>query len=523
MRVWFCFSATFLTIALVFAASKLINTPSESHIHDFTTSKENFTGDRRSGDRNPGQRLQPADFTYVGAFRLTDDFNWGALGMCFYPAGDGGAGSLLVTGFELLYDPAHPGESCWDPAWDCYAFYGEVAIPTPAIEANWEDLPEATLISGMTSFDGGLASSVHREYVFVSDLEYVPQRGTQTSDKLYGSLNLWYAEGVAGEDSFPTVWLANLDGTNARGMFHVGPWETPYHGRKMGSYLFSLPQWYANQYVGGRTLVTGRARGTPIGSEPVTTSGGSQGPTLFAFHACDSDDPTGDLDALPLLYYRAKFPGCAGPNVGDPNDCDYPGYTMCDDWTGGVFADNGVKRAIILLGHKGLGSNCYDEPPVDCNDPCDDSHGYHCNPYERQVIFYDVDELGQSALGLQDPWVVLPYTIWRPTEFYLGDNPCWNMGGMTFDEQGGHLFMIERGLGAGEMNASVVHVWSLPVGPNCDLDDDGSVNADDFTAFADCLTGPDLPVTPECTAADLDDGNDVDLSDAQIFQEYCGW
>jgi len=410
----------------------------------------------------PSSRLQSSDLTYQGAFRLPSDFDWGAQGISYYPAGNGGLGSLLVTGFELLYDPAHPRESCWDAAWNCYAFFGEVSIPTPAIEANWENLPEATLVTPLTSFDGGLASSVHREYVFVSGIEYIPRQGSQTRDKLYGSINLWYAEGVAGENTFPTVWFSNLDGTEARGMFHVGPEATPYHGRKMGCYLFTVPEWYADQYLGGRTLVTGRSRGTPATvDEAVTTNGGSQGPTLFAFHPCDSDNPTGYLDAMPLLYYRVKFPGCAGPNVGVPAQCDYPSYTMCDDWTGGSFVESGEKRAIILLGYKGLGTNCYDEPPVVCSDLCSGFHGYHCYPYERQVIFYDVDQLGQSALGQQDPWVVVPYEIWRPAEFYLSGNPCWNTGGMAFNSEHRRLFMVERGLGDAEMNATVVHIWSV--------------------------------------------------------------
>jgi len=134
---------------------------------------------------------------------------------------------------------------------------------------------------------------------------------------------------------------------------------------------------------------------------------------------------------------------------------------MCDDWSGGVFADNGTRRAIMLLGYKGLGSNCYDEPPVECGDPCSQSHGYHCQPYERQVIFYDVQQLARTALGQQDPWVVLPYAIWRPTEFYLGVAPCWNMGGMAFDELNRRLYVVERGLGTDETNATVVHVWSF--------------------------------------------------------------
>ncbi len=409
------------------------------------------------------QRLQPGDFQYVGAFRLPDEFNWGGRGISFYPAGDGGSGSLLVTGFELLYDPAHPGESCWDSNWDCYAHFGEVRIPAPVSSSNWESLPVATMPNPLRSYDGGLASGVHREWVFVDGIQYVPRRGTQSSDKIYGSISAWYAEGAFGEDTFPTVWFAELDGTNAKGMFQVGPDQNPFHGRKMGSYLFAVPSWYADRYLGGRTLVTGRSRGTPLAGGEVTTDGGSQGPTLFAFPPFDSDSPSGNLDALPMLYYRVKFPACAGPNVGDPAQCDYPNFTMCDEWTGGAFVEKGAKNAIMLLGYKGLGNNCYDseEPPVDCDDPCSEYHGYHCNPYERQIIFYDTTQLGESALGRREPWTVLPYAIWRPEEFFLEGNVCWNAGGMAFDEAGKRIFMVERGFGDGEMNACVVHVWSV--------------------------------------------------------------
>ena len=59
--------------------------------------------------------------------------------------------------------------------------------------------------------------------------------------------------------------------------------------------------------------------------------------------------------------------------MGDPADCDYPDFTMCDEWTGGVFAESETRRAIMLLGYKGLGHNCYDEPPIDCDDPCSDA------------------------------------------------------------------------------------------------------------------------------------------------------
>ena len=421
-----------------------------------------------------GARLQPSDLVYQGAFRLPDDFNWGARGISYYPPGNSGAGSLLVTGFEALTDG--------------YAEYGEVSIPTPQQEANWEDFPMAGFLRPLTPFDGQLILDYPVEYAFVSGIQYVPRQGSQTRDKIYGSLSAWYAEGEFGDDSFPTIWFSNLNGSSARGLFYVGPQSqtAPYHGRKMGEYLFTVPQWYADAHLGGRTLVTGRARGTPVGSDPITTSGGSQGPTLFACQPSQIDNPASNsgLDALPLLYYRAAYPGCAGPDIGangEDVDCDYEFsdqvYRMCDAWSGAGFVESGSKRAILIIGQKSS-TNCYycgdpvddDECPYATTPPecatyyCNESRGYHCGPYERQVIFYDVDELGENVSSAT-PWTVLPYTIWRPSGFYLKNdsqgNVCGDVGGMAVDPTGGRLFMVERGLGGTHSNAAVVHVWNF--------------------------------------------------------------
>jgi len=178
------------------------NTNGAGTANDNASVNTNESGHAGDGDDGGAvaQRVQPADFAYQGAYRLPADFNWGARGLCFR-AGDAG-GSLLVTGFELVSDPAHPGP-CDEAGWDCRAFYGEVTIPAPAHAANWEDLPEAAFVRSLTAFDGGLAASVTRPNVYVNDLEFVPRRGTQTQDKLYGSLILWYAEGDVGEATFP--------------------------------------------------------------------------------------------------------------------------------------------------------------------------------------------------------------------------------------------------------------------------------------------------------------------------------
>ena len=428
-----------------------------------------------------GEQVQPSDFIYQGAFLLPDEFNWGARGLSFYPK-TGGAGSLLVTGFEGLLNLS--GAPC-DGGANCKAYFGEVSIPTPRTEATWETLSVATFLRPMTAFDGGLIQNLNVDNVFISGIQYVPKQGTQTGDKIYGSLNEWYPEGDFGDDFFPTIWFSTQDGTNSRGLFFVGPQSAPYHGRKMGDYLFTVPLWYANRYLGGRILVTGRARGTPAGDHPEnTTQGGSQGPTLFAFYPWQTDNPGSNLnlDALPLLYYRVKYPGCAGPDIGvggQSVDCDYPGFSMCDAWTGAGFVEMGEKNAILILGYKGS-TNCYycGDPnddsecshtplPGECDRFCGESRGYHCGPYERQVIFYDTEELGQAAQGIRNPWSVLPYAIWRPEAFYLkGDsqgNVCGDVGGMAVDNAGRRIFMVERGLGTN--NAAVVHVWKYTTVP----------------------------------------------------------
>jgi len=50
-----------------------------------------------------------------------------------------------------------------------------------------------------------------------------------------------------------------------------------------------------------------------------------------------------------------------------------------------------------------------------------------------------------------------------------------------------------------------------------DLNCDCRIDAGDFAALANCLTGPDHAATPSCQGADLDGDGDVDLVDAAQF------
>jgi sulfatase modifying factor 1 len=62
------------------------------------------------------------------------------------------------------------------------------------------------------------------------------------------------------------------------------------------------------------------------------------------------------------------------------------------------------------------------------------------------------------------------------------------------------------------------------VGFSADLNGDGNVDADDFSVFATCMTGPDITTSPpgatpeQFARADFDGDLDVDLSDVAVFQ-----
>ena len=143
--------------------------------HQYTgVGTTNEDGDT-NGTITGSTRLQPTDFSYTGAFRLPSAFNWGARGLCYYPDGNSGSGALLVTGFDTNAPE-----------------FAQVSIPTPTIEANWQDLQEATMLSSMANFDGGLVArysagneNFDSDFAVVRGIAIVPQQGSQSSPKLY--------------------------------------------------------------------------------------------------------------------------------------------------------------------------------------------------------------------------------------------------------------------------------------------------------------------------------------------------
>ena len=392
------------------------------------SSDSSSDSDSNSGSTN-STNLQPSNLTYQGAFKLPSDFDWGARGIALYE--ENNKKYLFVTGHDQQV-----------------AEVGRVNIPTPVKASSWNNLnQEATIVDDLSDYGSSIVNSVNPGTVWASGLEYISKQGSQTSGKLYGSIDNWYA--VIAE-SHPTIWFAETNGSNPRGPFHVGsPQDDNYHGNKAGDYLFQVPEWYANEYLGGRTLMIGKSRGASFGS---------QGPTLLAFDPWSSENPSGNLDALSVLRYRVNF-DCASPNVTNKSICDFPNFTMCDKWEGGSFVQNSNKRAIMIYGEKGLGDNNYGIPP---SGSCEESKGYYCDPKERQVLFYNVDQIGEIAKGERDPWSVVPYETWRPDEFFLGDSnghTCGQAGDMTYDSESKKLYIVEKG--CGDSNSAAVHVYKV--------------------------------------------------------------
>ncbi len=80
------------------------------------------------------------------------------------------------------------------------------------------------------------------------------------------------------------------------------------------------------------------------------------------------------------------------------------------------------------------------------------------NQYAQYRNLHFIDASWHPKAGVSS---VLPYAVWEPEELYLPSPCCYTMIGMAFDVASGRVFITERGLGEGEMNAAVVHVWSV--------------------------------------------------------------
>ncbi len=371
------------------------------------------------GTPPPSEELiQPADLTYLGAFRLPADApdeigwkwsNWSSALTC-HPAGDPGGGSDGFPG--SLFGVGHD--------WNQYV--SEINIPAPVNSAskNLAELSTAVTLQPFADIRGGLFDGMEMPRV---GLAYLPPQGSQATGKLYFAWAPHLDEGAA-QPSHGWSELS-IDHPQTAGGWRIGE----YGNYVTGDYLLNIPQNWAAAYVSGMSLGTGRCR-----------DGGQsgQGPALFAIAPWQSGNPPAagsTLTAIPLLLYQ---------DVLVENGITLNGYHHSDEWTGAVWLTAGEKAALIFVGNKGTGDCWYGNPEGPCLE-CDE-RGWWSTGFEGQIIFYDPADLAAVAQGTLETWEPQPYAVLNiDTSLYhiTSTQQKHHVAAAAFDRANGLLYIVE--------------------------------------------------------------------------------
>lgn len=433
--------------------------------------------------------IQPADLVYVGAFRLPggDDppltFAYGGNAITFNPDGDPTnpdpyPGSLFVTGHDRIpYGDLPDGDQV-----------AEVSIPVPAVTGNPADLPEAAFIQEFRNVLAG----------YFTEIEEMPKVGMQylnhpaTGPKIH----LVWGQHLQPEDVPSHAWFnPTLATPDLQGVWFIGDINL----YSTTSYLFEIPAAWADTYVQGRYLATGRMRD---GGQ------GGMGPVLVAYRPWLPDGsapPSGTrLEATTLLLYENAY------NTSQFVRC-MNGYQHPDDWEGGAWiTTSSGKSAVLFAGTKGTGakmwygwinprgpeypcvetavpkedmdtcrlpdgSSCPPEDYAGCcseeQETCVTHRGFWSSRFDAQFILYDPAHLAQVAAGALEPWEPQPYTSVDIDEHLFLNPPEWDLvatgwgdqrrnriGPTAYDRDSGLLYVLEP---FADESKPVVHVWRI--------------------------------------------------------------
>ncbi len=428
----------------------------------------------------------PADFAYLGAFRLPEGaerpetFQYGGAAMTFRPDGDPGGdkdafpGSLFVMGHPRLpYGELPHGSQM-----------AEVTIPTPSLARQVGALPRARLIQGFHDVFGG----------HFRRLDEIPRIGLQFLDtNATGALiHVAWGQHFQPDPAVPShAWIRpDLGRPDFKGEWFVAA-DNPY---AVNGYLFAIPEPWADRYVAGRRLAAGRFR-----------DGGwsGLGPSLYAYLPWDpktgAAPPSGaHLQSIKLLQY---------PTSRETDDMDHAlnGYQHPDEWEGGAWiATASGKNAVLFAGTKSIGAKywygfanpkgpdqvCVHGAAVGQFPACrladgrqcpasdltecpnhNDSRGWWSTRFAARFILYDPADLAEVAAGRMKSWQPQPYAhldldqhlFHNPDKIemaMLGTGPQrrFRIGGVAYDPGRGYLYVLELFADGAQ---PVVHVWHV--------------------------------------------------------------
>jgi hypothetical protein len=449
----------------------------------------------RSPKTVPSGLVQPADLTYLGAFRLpgTDPrpqtFEYGGNAMTFRPGGDPGSpadgfpGSLFVMGHDRIpYGELPNGNQV-----------AEVSIPVPVVSNSIDALSTATFLHGFTDVDP-VSSPPSSPFDL---LQEVPTTGMQVLNTAATGERVHLAWGQHFQPDPPAAshaWFSpTLSAPAMTGFWFIGT-QSQY---SVNNYMMEIPQSWANAHTGGKPLGTGRHR---------DGGWGGMGPSLYAYQpwtdASGTPAPSGtQLQETVLLHYEDS------ETTEDPVRC-LSGYQHADTFVGGAFLTTAAgKSAVTFAGTKGTGAKywygwinplgpsypCVEESLIGqftlCRfadgTPCPvgdltecaghtSNRGWWSSRLDAQILFYDPEDLASVASGAVQPYVPQPYaTLDIGNRLFLnpggaeiemlgsGVQRRYHLGDVTFDRQSGFLYVLEQ---FADGVKPVIHVWRVGQG-----------------------------------------------------------
>ncbi|MCA9060610.1 MAG: hypothetical protein KDA96_14605 [Planctomycetaceae bacterium] len=367
------------------------------------------------------QMLMPANFEYLGAFRPphTDAaghrFSYGGCGLAYRPGNeaDVDTGSLYLVGHQLEQRVA------------------EISIPTPVISSrkSMDDLPVARVLQDLGDITAGLLTALTDDPSQPFELG-----GLQVvDDRLHWTMYRYY--NVDGLDFYSHATSSlNIADPQVEGPWHLGPQDSgrpEWHAHKYAGYIFDVPEREAEQWLGGRRLISGLQVSTGLATS-------SNGPAMISYRLPDRGSPSGIInDALPLMWHDLSRPAA--------------GFHPADRWTGAAWLTLGDKQSVIVVGRKALGEVYYgDARPTDCLP----DKGYHGDRYEAQVQFYSPASLIHAAHGKLEAFQVEPWYVWDNQNpgggigQYLFPTCHQLIGGITVDHKRNQIYISQVLAGA---------------------------------------------------------------------------
>jgi hypothetical protein len=434
----------------------------------------------------PRGLVQPADFEYLGAFRLPggetppETFAYGGEAMTFNPDGDpsgendGFPGSLFIVGHESIAVDLPDGNQV-----------AEVTIPEPVDSKTPEALSQADFIQDFSVVTNG----------FFTGMEEIPRIGMAYLDAPETGPKIHFSRGqhLYADLTVPThAWFdPDLSTPDMQGTWFIGN-HSLY---STTDYLFEIPDDWSGLYAHGRQLATGRFR---------DGGWGSMGPALFAYRPWTDGNGTPaasgtHLENTLLLRYEDS-------QTTESIEHALNNYQHPDEWTGGAWiTTSGGNSAVLFAGTKGTGakywygfvnpagpeSPCVEGEMVGQYTLCRNADGTACpsadlvecqghntmrgwwsSRFDAQLILYDPDELAGVTTGEMDSWEPQPYAVIDIDEHLLLQPPVWDqemlgtgvqrrfrIGAVAYDRDNDLLYVLERF--ATEDAMPVVHVWRI--------------------------------------------------------------